>query len=207
MRYKYPRTVHLPWSPGATADDIQMSGVANFKGQQVVVTEKMDGENTTLYNDGLHARSLDSRYHASRSQIKRMHANISHLIPPGWRICGENLYARHSIAYEKLESYFYVFSVWDDQNNCLSWEETKQWAAMLRFPTPPEFYCGVWNEKIIKSIPIATEKVEGYVVRLQNSFAFSDFSQCVAKWVRPNHVTTSQHWMLAATIPNKLRGG
>lgn len=36
----------------------------------VVITEKMDGENTTLYRDGLHARSLDSRHHPSRNWVK-----------------------------------------------------------------------------------------------------------------------------------------
>ncbi len=45
---KYPRTHHLPWSPGLTKDDRQMSVDDPFKGQEVVATIKMDGENTSI---------------------------------------------------------------------------------------------------------------------------------------------------------------
>ncbi|MEI8604633.1 RNA ligase family protein [Pseudoalteromonas sp. B160] len=48
MRVKYPRTPHLPWSPGATEDDIHQGNLSCFANKQVVVTEKMDGENTTF---------------------------------------------------------------------------------------------------------------------------------------------------------------
>ena len=75
-----------------------------FVGQEVVVTEKLDGENTTLYRRGLHARSLDPRPHPSRDWVKRLQGQIGHLIPEGWRVCGENLYARHSLGYDDLES-------------------------------------------------------------------------------------------------------
>jgi len=92
--------------------------------RDVVVTEKMDGENTTLYSDGLHARSVDSRHHPSRAWIKAFHAQWRHLIPEGWRLCGENLFAQHSIHYERLPSYFMLFSIWDEHNHCLSWNET-----------------------------------------------------------------------------------
>lgn len=50
-RYKYPRTPHLPWSPGATKDDVRCINTEIFTGKRVVITEKMDGENTTLYSD------------------------------------------------------------------------------------------------------------------------------------------------------------
>ena len=90
---KYPRTYHLPWSPGATDDDRVLTDEeleANFVGRMVVVTEKMDGENTTMYNDYIHARSLDSASHPSREWVKNLHAQIQWQIPDGWRICGES---------------------------------------------------------------------------------------------------------------------
>src|SRR5690554_4811700 len=110
-RHKYPRTRHLPWSPGASHDDLVSREVESFVGQRIIVTEKMDGENTTLYRDHLHARSLDSRHHPSRDWVKALHGRIAHEIPERWRVCGENLYARHSIGYEALPSYFMLFSV------------------------------------------------------------------------------------------------
>lgn len=69
MRIKYPRTLHLPWSLGRTSDDKVLSSMDHFSGREVVVTEKMDGENTTIYSDGLHARSTTSQRHPSRSWV------------------------------------------------------------------------------------------------------------------------------------------
>lgn len=52
MNYKkYPRTYHLPWSLGKTDDDKTLKTTEIFKNKKVVVTLKMDGENTTLYKD------------------------------------------------------------------------------------------------------------------------------------------------------------
>lgn len=72
MRVKYPRTFHLPWSRSYTHDDKVLKHVQHFEGKEVVVTEKMDGENTTMYRDYLHARSIDSKDHPSRHWIKNV---------------------------------------------------------------------------------------------------------------------------------------
>jgi hypothetical protein len=119
MRVPYPRTPHLPWSPGASADDVRARSLSGFVGREVVVTEKLDGENTTLYADGLHARSVDSAHHPSRTWAKALQGRAGARIPAGWRVCGENVYARHSIPYDALDGYFYGFSVWDDRDRCL----------------------------------------------------------------------------------------
>lgn len=70
---KYPRTPHLPWSPGASSDDVLLIDSQMFSGKQIVISEKMDGENTTLYTDHLHARSLDSRHHPAKTWVKQWH--------------------------------------------------------------------------------------------------------------------------------------
>ena len=202
---KYPRTYHLPWSPGVSSDDVRTANTNHFVGREIIITEKMDGENTTLYRDHTHARSLDSRNHPSRDWVKRWHSTIAHEIPEGWRICGENLYARHSVAYQNLQSYFYGFSVWSADNNCLSWTETEEWFELLGIHTPPVLYRGVWDEALIRDIHIDEGVVEGYVVRLAEQFAYDDFKQSVAKWVRTNHVQTDQHWMQAEIVPNGLQ--
>lgn len=107
--YKYPRTPHLPFSPGVGGDDKILKDLSTLRGRDCVVTLKMDGENTSLYTNGFHARSLDGRHHPSRDWLKAYYATFAHEIPQGWRICGENLYARHSLAYDALPSYFLGF--------------------------------------------------------------------------------------------------
>ena len=78
MEYKYPRTFHLPWSPGCTSDDKVLKSVDHFVGKRVIVTEKMDGENTTISKNKIYARSIDSKDHESRHWVK---ANYT------WRKC------------------------------------------------------------------------------------------------------------------------
>lgn len=204
---KYPRTPHLPWSPGATSDDAFLKSLSHFEGNEVVVTEKMDGENTSMYRDHIHARSTDSAHHPSRTMVKKLHASIAHDIPDGWRICGENLYARHSIAYTDLPSVFLVFSIWNEENMALSWSETETWAKLLGLTTVPVLFKGRWKEDEIMEIykPTGTfGEMEGYVVRLSDAFLYKDFDKSVAKFVRKNHVQTDGHWMTSAVVPNKF---
>lgn len=203
-RVKYPRTRHVPWSPGATSDDILSESLRPLHGRRVVVTEKMDGENTSLYRDGLHARSLDSRHHQSRNWVKAMHGSMSHLIPEGWRVCGENLYALHSIAYSSLASFFLVFSIWDENNNCLSWQDTVEWTRVLGLCHVPQIYEGGYDDALLRGLKPDTEVSEGYVVRPAEGFAFAEFGEMVAKWVRTNHVQSEEHWMYKAVVPNAL---
>ena len=205
IRQKYPRTPHLPWSPGNTHDDIFLVNTEVFTNKEVVVTEKMDGENTTIYKDYTHARSVNSAHHPSRSWVKALQAQISVDIPQHWRFCGENLFAQHSISYQDLESYFYLFAVFNEDDVCLSWKETREWASHLGLPTPKTLFEGVYDEEKIKKTNMNTDTSEGYVVRLAHSFSYSDFSKSMGKWVRPSHVQTDTHWLQSVITANGLR--
>ncbi|KAB1145945.1 AAA family ATPase [Streptomyces luteolifulvus] len=204
MRTHYPRTRHLPWSPGATADDLRVTDLSGLRGREVVVTEKLDGENTTLYADGLHARSLDSAHHPSRTWVKALQARIGHAVPEGWRVCGENLYARHSIAYDALESWFYGFSVWDGDGRCLDWDRTVAFLRGLGIPVPRVLWRGVFDERALRALRLDPGRHEGYVVRIVDEFGAQEFGERVAKWVRAGHVRTDTHWMHAAVVENGL---
>lgn len=192
-RVKYPRTYHLPWSASVTADDrtLDQSLVDGWAGTEVVITEKMDGENTAMYRDYLHARSLDYTSHISRDYVKALHARIAHEIPPDWRICGENLWAKHSIGYQALRGYFLVFSIWEGFD-CLSWDETAAYAELLDLPTVPILKRGVWPVDLPEVNP---ETSEGYVIRPAERFRLAEFPTKVGKYVRKNHVQTHGHWM------------
>ncbi|WP_329147252.1 AAA family ATPase [Streptomyces niveus] len=206
MRTAYPRTVHVPWSPGVGSDDVRGGDLDGLRGREVVVTEKMDGENTTLYGDGLHARSLDSGHHPSRAWVKALQGRIGALIPDGTRVCGENLYARHSIAYEELESWFYGFSVWDGEW-CLGWDETARVLRRLGIPAPRVLWRGVFDERALRGLKLDPARREGYVVRTVEGFVREEFGRRLAKWVRPHHVQTDTHWMHAAVVENGLGAG
>ena len=213
-RFKYPRTHHLPSSPGATDDDRIASAatVSALVGKQVVVTEKMDGENSTLYPDGYsHARSLDSGHHPSRSTLKQAAATIAFTFPDDYRICGENLYAKHSIGYDCLESYFQVFSIWEG-DYCFDWDYTEMMVDSLNLTSVPIIWKGIFeSEEQVVNIFQAYEvwtgrEVEGFVVRTRAGFSIEEFPEKVLKYVRPNHVTSSsEHWSHTDVVPNRLK--
>jgi hypothetical protein len=212
MRTKYPRTFHLPWSESRTSDDKTLSENQvddMFIGREVVVTEKLDGENTTIYGDGYtHARSLDSSHHPSRSASKALAATTAPNIPEGWRLMGENLYAEHSISYDKLSSFFVLFGIADENNNALSWREVEEYGEMLGLTVAPVIYKGIWDEEAIQGLwPFSSAygaEAEGYVVRTASGFPMSQFSDYVAKFVRSNHVQTKDHWMHSTIKANQI---
>jgi hypothetical protein len=216
-RVKYPRTLHLPWSPGRTEDDKVLDNLDGFEGREIVVLEKMDGENTTIRRDGTHARSLDTGYHPTRTWVRNLQGKMGWEIPEGWRICGENLQGKHAIAYSGLPSFFLVFSIWDDRNRCMSWDHTVHYCDMLGLTTVPVIWRGdaddffgwnivhnLHNGKLGNS-PAFSEIMEGYVVRVADEFEYSDFSTHVGKYVRADHVDpAARHWKTGATEFNEL---
>ncbi len=203
---KYPRTWHLPFSPGLSKDDRVMPNMDRFVGKRVIVHLKIDGENTTMYNDYLHCRSIDYAPHESRSWAKVIHSRIAHEIPENFRICCENVYAKHSIHYKNLKAYVYAFAIWHD-NKCLSWDETKEYCDILGLETCPVIYDGIWDEKIIRSLyreKYDGDDMEGFVVRIADSYDYRDFRYCVGKYVRKNHVQTHAFWLHSSITPNEI---
>lgn len=205
---KYPRTFHLPWSPGRTTDDKVLTSIAHFEGKRVIASIKMDGENCTAYSDGhVHARSIDSAGGTDRAWVKTfLNQNVCFNLPSGWRICGENLWARHSIAYDELESFFLGFSLWTEENICLSWDETIEFFKDLNVKPVKVIHDGIFDEEVLRNLhkTLDPSKDEGYVVRLADSFAYEDFGKSVAKFVRANHVQTDKHWRHSEIKPNKM---
>lgn len=207
---KYPRTYHLPYSENVNADDRVIESLAGFIGKRVIVTEKKDGENTTMYRDYFHARSIDSKSHPSRSWAKQFWSSICYDIPEQWRVCCENLYAQHSIAYDNLPSFVMGFSIWNERNVCLDWDTTQEWFELLGVHSVPVWYDGIFNEQLIRDLWKHKNRkdCEGYVVRVADEIAYSDFRNKVAKFVRKDHVQTDKHWMHGQPIiPNKLAVG
>jgi len=204
---KYPRTYHLPGSH-LLSGDRQMIDDSCFENREVIVTLKMDGENTTMYNDKIHARSLDYASRDDRSYVKGIWSRISYLIDDNMRVCGENLYAVHSLNYKSLPSYFMTFSVWIE-NRCLSWDETVEYSQILGLEHVPVLYRGKYDAKVISKLFFdMAEENEGYVVRLADEFLFSNFRRSVAKYVRVefrDQLNQSHgHWVSKKLEKNQL---
>ena len=202
-RRKYPRTPHHPLSPGVGSDDKVARDLSALG--EVVMTEKMDGENATLYRDGFHARSLEAAHHPSRDWLAAFHARVAWAIPERIRICGENLYARHAIAYDALPSFFLGFSAWDGET-CLAWDDTLALFDRLGVAPVPVLRRGPYSKDALSEVVAGLDSArqEGVVVRSARAFTCDDFARHVVKWVRPGHVQTDRHWRQAPLVPNRM---
>jgi hypothetical protein len=204
-RVKYPRTMHLPWSPGLQNDDRRIESLQGLAGQEVVVTAKLDGENATMSRNYIHARSLDSKDHPSRNWVKSLWGQIKHEIPEDFLICGENLYAEHSIHYDNLPSYFAVFNMWD-RGRRLSWDEMTGYCELLGLEHVPVLWRGTWDEEKTKELcqNLNPESHEGVVVQVTREIRAGEWRMTSAKFVRKGHVQTTEFWMNKPVVPNGM---
>ncbi len=216
MSQKYGRTYHFPFSPGTTSDDrINRDYWQDIQQiEQLVHTEKLDGENNCLSAAGVFARSHAAPTESPWTQEIRNRWNLIKNDLGNIEIFGENLFAIHSIRYERLEEYFFVFAV-RCTDKWLSWEEVKFYASLFDFPTVPELGIqhvkdleeGVLKKEIIKlaeeaslfnSYDTITQSAcsrEGVVCRNIKEYSVNDFSHNVFKYVRKGHVKTGEHWI------------
>ena len=200
---KYPRTYHLPWSPGSTNDNKISKDVNYLLCKEIVITEKLDGSNSCIKKDGVYGRS-----HAVFTtnpwdvELKKLHSIIGNYLDDETYVFGESLYAVHSIEYTNLESYFYIFGV-RDNNIWIPWQQVEEYSYLLDIPTVPVLFKGVVNSvKELKSLvnDLVSKQselggdIEGVVVRSAGMFHNDDFAENVMKWVRKDHVQTDEHW-------------
>lgn len=198
---KYGRTYHFPFSEGMTNDDKVCWEWEALLQEELIITEKLDGENTCLKAEGVYARSHTST--TRNPWAKNAWAiweNIGHQLG-SLEIFGENLYGLHSITYEHLPAHFFVFAI-RDKGQWLSWEEVLFYAECLDLYTVPWLEQGHFEKE---ELTTAIEGImdfgsafggdcEGVVVRPKNNFLLEEFSQKVLKYVRANHVKTDEHW-------------
>jgi hypothetical protein len=99
------------------------------------------------------------------------------------------------------------FSMWNERNVCLSWDETMEWFSLLGITPVQVVFDGIYDEKAIRAIceGMDWQTDEGFVLRLADSFSYGEFRHKAAKFVRKDHVQTVKHWMHGREIiPNKL---
>jgi hypothetical protein len=216
MSAKYPRSFHLPWSPGGTSDDKRLADVSTLVGPELVITEKCDGSNLTYTSKAVYSRSHSGPPpHPSFDLAKATHGRIRHLISDGISVFCEYCYAVHSIEYTALPAYSLVFGVRDDvAGTWWDWDMVTAQAAELGLPTVPVLHRGpVSTERELEALTTSLAagpsafggRREGVVVRLAGSFPDAAFSRSLGKWVRKDHVTTDEHWLHQAIKPQRLQ--
>lgn len=205
---KYPRTYHFQFSQEVHDDDkvIQLHYLGNFLNDEIIITEKIDGGNSCWKpNEGVFARS--HQLPTSEPWFDYLkgiyYSKLADLNPDYW-IFGENTFAIHSIEYSDLESYFYIFNIYDTKRKMwLSWDDVEAEAQRIGVPTVPVIYRGKiesmgwlakWMEREMQKPSLLGGKKEGFVARVASEIPLDEFQQKVAKYVRKGHVQTDEHW-------------
>jgi hypothetical protein len=202
MTPKYPRTYHLPISPGTTSDDRIAASVDGVLNKRVVITEKLDGGNISHTELGIYARS-----HATFTQnpwdgkMWELWEDIKDYLGD-LELFGENMWAVHSIEYQRLDAFYYLFGVREGEM-WYSWKQVEETAFLLDLKTVPVLFDGIFateQELYDKVNELVTQESvfggarEGVVVRQYDGFNTNEFSNVVLKWVRKGHVQTDTHW-------------
>jgi hypothetical protein len=165
-RYKYPEIPHLTQE---TKIDFE-----------VVITEKLDGELAVIYSDGYyHTHSLKPKNHPSRAAIRSIAYGLSVLLPRGWRLCGENLFARRSIYYKNLPSYFFVFDVVNDLNEYLPWDQMVSFCQDIGVHVVPVIYRGTYSFDVIQVENAYMEQAHHRAYRTFSSFDSNSLMPCL----------------------------
>lgn len=206
---KFPRTFHLPYSPGKGSDDktMQPTYVSMFVDTPILITEKLDGENQFWSSTEFHLRSESSTGGQLRSKAKARHAAIKRFIPKNIGLFVEDISNKHSIEYKDTSEEFFVIRAIDtNEQRFLTWAETKAIAQSCGLPVVPTKYEGtaftdgmfefVVNRHAETQSVLGGGESEGIVVSrvLDMRYPTEMWHVFNVKWVRANHVQTDEHW-------------
>ena len=125
---KYPRTQHLEGSRlGPGDEDLSQVPFASIFGKNIVIEEKIDGANCAISFDSEGNLLLQSRGHFLLGGHREKHYNLLKqwanlyqdvffdTLGTRYIMYGEWMYAKHTVFYDALPSYFMEFDIYDKQ--------------------------------------------------------------------------------------------
>ena len=123
---KYPRTRHLEGSRlGPGDEDLSQVPFSRILGKNIVIEEKIDGANAAISFDAEGNLLLQSRGHYLIGGYREKHYNLlKHwanlyqdvffdVLGTRYIMYGEWMYAKHTVFYDALPSYFMEFDIYD----------------------------------------------------------------------------------------------
>jgi hypothetical protein len=150
---KYPRTPHLAGSALQPGDgDLPRVSLEPLPDAEVVVSEKLDGVNVGLRFDEAGQPWLFSRGHflgpepwfdRLKQQVAAQRAALFERLGTERILYGEWLGARHTVFYDALPDWLFVFDVLDvSAGRFLATDARREVLAGLSFAEPPELWRG-----------------------------------------------------------------
>jgi hypothetical protein len=124
------------------------------------------GEICSFYHLGVHLHPFELCTESYRPEIYQFWKNISPEIPTEWRLVGKVQLVEQQVVFQ-------LQSIWNAQNECLSWAETAVYAELLNLPLPTVVYQGIY-ELLPPLVPNAS-----YILRLADEFDYRQANLCI----------------------------
>jgi len=219
--HKFPRTRHLVNLGAASRDDLMVNNKTEYfaDGQEIQICEKVDGAQMGLSVDENYKIKAQNRSHyvtsQSASQFKPLdkwiyqhQEALYQILDPDHILFGEWLYAKHSIAYNKLPDYFMAYDLFNKvegkfYNRDILEEKVKGTNIVL----VREIFRGkIKKEQDILAMlkmesAYATEgKLEGVYVKIFEG----DYVKERSKIVRTDFLSGNEHWTRGNLEPNTV---
>ncbi len=153
----YPRTPHL-WPDAVRPARLVLSApaVAHWLHEPVVVEEKLDGANVSLWwDDGVQVASRGGVGSMDRAgQLGRLRAwaaqraePLQVLLADGSVLYGEWLWLRHGVAYDRLPDWLVALDLWHPEHGFADLSGRDERCARAGLCMPPRLFNGVLGSR------------------------------------------------------------
>lgn len=202
---QYPRIPYLWAPPGHPRRDrvIPAGDVAAWFEQPVVVEEKLDGANVTLWSEegriqvasrgGAGAMDRGGQLGRLRAWVAERESSLRPLVDDGWALFGEWLWVTHGTAYDALPDWLVVLDCWHEMVGFTDLDERNQRVKSAGLLVPPRRFDGILGSEAVlralfgMSVYSRSGTAEGLVLRA------ADGARC--KVVDPNYRrVTDEAW-------------
>lgn len=221
---KYPRTPHVAGSCVQPGDhDLDIVPAGRLAALSLIVEEKLDGSNCGISFDASDGLVLQSRGHVLTGGprerqfdlLKRWanhHSAVLHrILGRRYIVYGEWLFARHTIAYDRLPHYFLEFDILDREAG--EFLSTARRRALLEggpVVSVPVLATGVsvsFERLTGPSTCSSTEWMEGLYLKHEAEGRVIGRYKYVRAQFRQTVDESGEHWMERPLVPNRLLPG
>jgi hypothetical protein len=177
----YPRIPYL-WRADASEDDevVPPDAIRAWLGEPVVVEEKLDGANVSLWLDdgrilvasrgGVGAMDRAGQLGRLRAWVGERGEPLREVLADGWVLYGEWLWLRHGVPYDGLPDWLVVLDLWRADGGFAATERRDEIAVGAGLALPPRLFGGVLGSRetlvgLLGTSGFSTEPMEGAVLR------------------------------------------
>ena len=175
-RVKYPTIASLPWSEN-NKNNLTLLKMDGYFNKKIIITKLNNRPPISIYSDGyVHGVSTITTP-IYKEQYNDLLKEVYSELEEGWRVCG--------YLTKQKKAFITIDSIWNNKNECLSWEDTVEWCEILGLELPEILYKGIYNKEellYVQLFKIIEGLDYGYLIRSSEKIHYAEFAYKVAKF-------------------------